>query len=84
MLKSLRSRLAVLVMVLSVSLMSALPAMAQSDTITVDTGAFISEINNWFPMAVSIAAIGVGIAGAFALARFVGRMILDAFNGRMS
>ncbi len=59
------------------------PTFAQSDSITVDTGVFISEINNWLPMALTVTAIGVGVAGAFALALFVGRMLLNAFNGRL-
>ncbi|MEO0564850.1 MAG: hypothetical protein AAF125_22275 [Chloroflexota bacterium] len=64
-------------------LLAAVPTFAQSDTITVDTGLFISEINNWLPMALTITAIGVGIAGGFALAGMVGRMIVNAFNGRI-
>ena len=64
-------------------LATALPAMAQSDAITVDTGAFIAASNQWFPMAVQIITIGVGIAGAFALAQYVGRMILGALQGKM-
>ncbi|MEO1442446.1 MAG: hypothetical protein AAFV33_18745 [Chloroflexota bacterium] len=55
---------------------------AQSDTINIDTGVFISEINNWLPLAITIAAIGVGVSGAFALALFVGRLLVNAFNGR--
>ena len=59
------------------------PVLAQSDSIQFDTGTFIAEINNWLPMAISIAAIGVGIAGGFKLAQFVGRMIINAFDGRL-
>ena len=64
-------------------LVSAVPAFAQSDTISIDTGVFISQINNWLGMAIGVIAIGVGIAGAFALAQFVGSMIINAFNGRV-
>lgn len=52
-------------------------------TISVDTDQFINAINQWLPMAITIAAIGVGIAGGFKLAQFVGRMIVDAFDGRL-
>ncbi len=79
----LRSRLFLVYAALMATLVAAVPTFAQSDTLTVDTGAFIAAINDWFPMAVSIITIGVGIAGAFALARFVGRMILDALSGNM-
>lgn len=58
-------------------------AFAQSETISISTGEFIAAINQWLPMAMTIAAIGVGIAGGFKLARFVGRMIVDAFDGRL-
>jgi hypothetical protein len=57
-------------------------AFAQS-TLEIDANSFIASINTWLAMAISITAIGVGIAGAFALARYVGRMILDAFGGKM-
>ena len=83
MFKFVRSREFLVYMALIVLVVAAVPAFAQSDTLTVDTGAFITAINDWFPMAVSIITVGVGIAGAFALARFVGRMILDALSGNM-
>ncbi len=73
----------IILLVLAFALVLAVPTFAQSDTITVDTGVFISQINTWLPMALTITAIGVGIAGAFALAMFVGKMLLNAFNGRM-
>lgn len=56
---------------------------AQTTTIEVDTDMFITSINTWLPMAMTIAAIGVGIAGGFKLAQFIGRMIVDAFDGRL-
>ena len=59
------------------------PAFAQSDTIEIDSGLFIEQINIWLIMAMGIVAIGVGISGAFALSKMVGRMIVDALNGRM-
>ena len=58
-------------------------SFAQSDAISVDTSMFIAAINQWLPMAMTIAAIGVGIAGGFKLASFVGRMIVDAFDGKL-
>lgn len=74
----LRYALLLLVMAIAVA-----PIFAQSDTITVDTGMFIGAINNWLGMAMSIIAIGVGISGAFALAVFVGNMIVGALRGNM-
>ena len=73
-----------IVLVFGVLMALAVPAMAQAtDTISIDTGSFIAGINTWLPMAVSIIVIGVGIAGAFALAEFVGNMIIGAFRGKI-
>lgn len=58
-------------------------AFAQSATIEINTDDFINSINQWLPMAITIAAIGVGIAGGFKLAGYVGRMIVNAFDGRI-
>lgn len=57
---------------------------AQSTTIEFDPDIFIAAINQWLPMSMSIQAIGVGIAGAFALAGVVGLMIVNAFRGRIT
>lgn len=69
---------------LAILVFSAMPAFAQSVSVDVDTDTFISAINQWLPLALALTAIGVGIAGAFALANMVGRMIIDAFNGRVT
>lgn len=69
--------------VVMLALFMASVSMAQSSTIDIDTNSFIDAINQWLPMAVTIAAIGVGIAGGFKLAQFVGRMIVNAFDGRL-
>lgn len=58
-------------------------SFAQSASLDIDADLFINSINSWLSMAIALVAIGVGIAGAFALARYVGRMILDAFNGKI-
>lgn len=55
---------------------------AQSVDLDIDTNDFITAINLWLGLAISIVVIGVGIKGAFALARMVGDMIVDAFNFR--
>ena len=55
---------------------------AQSDIVALDTDIFITQINQWLPMALQIVAIGVGIAAAFALAGMVGMMLVNAFKGR--
>lgn len=73
-----------LVMVVVVMAVAVTPAFAQTSTILVDTDQFIGAINSWLPMALSIMAIGVGIAGAFALAKFVGNMIIGALSGKIS
>lgn len=79
-----RQTLVTMLVVFALLVVSVASVAAQSSsTITIDTGAFILGINTWLPMAISIIVIGVGIAGAFALARFVGRMIVDAFDGKI-
>lgn len=79
-----RDRKSVIVSIL-VFVVGAIPAFAQTTpTISIDTDQFMSAINTWLPMAVQIAAIGVGISAAFALATFVGNMITNAFSGRGS
>ena len=71
-------------MVIAIVVLAAVPTFAQSSsTVDLDASVFISAINTWLPMALSIGAIGVGIAGAFALMKYVGKMIIDAFNGRV-
>ena len=82
MLKTIRSRLLLFMALVSVLAM-AVPAFAQSDTLSVDTSIFISAINDWLGMSLGIVAIGVGISGAFALATFVGALIVNALRGRM-
>lgn len=72
-----------ILLALVVLIASVAPSFAQSATLDIDADTFITSINTWLSMAIAITAIGVGIAGAFALARYVGRMILDAFNGKM-
>jgi hypothetical protein len=56
---------------------------AQSATIDIDTDTFINAINQWLPLALTITAIGVGIAGGFKLAMFIGRMLINAFDGKL-
>jgi hypothetical protein len=68
---------------IAVLMMVAGASFAQSASIDIDTDTFITAINQWLPMAITIAAIGVGIAGGFKLAQFVGRMIVNAFDGRL-
>lgn len=68
--------------IMSTMLVLVSPIMAQSDTISIDTGTFITEINNWIGVAIAIVAIGVGISAAFALAQYVGNMFVSAFSGR--
>lgn len=58
-------------------------AFAQSAAIEIDTDTFINAINQWLPLALTITAIGVGIAGGFKLAMFIGRMLINAFDGRL-
>ena len=55
---------------------------AQSLDLEIDAADFISSINIWLALAVSVVVIGVGIRGAFALAKYVGDMIVNAFEGR--
>lgn len=73
-------------MIAAAMLLLAVPAFAQDPAPTVnldiDTDQFITAINTWLPLAISIIVIGVGIRGAFALAQFVGKLITDAFTQR--
>lgn len=78
----LRARIQYLIAALVLSLANAM-AMAQSATIDIDTDTFINAINQWLPLALTITAIGVGIAGGFKLAMFIGRMLINAFDGRI-
>lgn len=78
--QALISKWMILVLVLAIAVA---PSFAQTATIDINTDDFINQINNWLPMAITIAAIGVGIAGGFKLAQFVGRMIVNAFDGRL-
>lgn len=58
-------------------------SFAQTASIDIDTDVFIGAINQWLPLALTITAIGVGIAGGFKLAMFIGRMLINAFDGRI-
>lgn len=71
------------IMAMMILAIGAVPSFAQSATLEIDSDVFINSINLWLGMAISIVAIGVGIAGAFALARYVGQMILSAFSGKI-
>jgi hypothetical protein len=57
--------------------------VSAQETIIVDTDSFITAINDWLVIALPIVAIGVGISGAFAIALFIGRMIITAFEGKI-
>lgn len=70
-------------MIFAVFMVMAVPAFAQEPAtvnLDIDTDQFITAINTWLPLAISIIVIGVGIRGAFALAQFVGKLITDAFS----
>jgi hypothetical protein len=76
--------LMVLILALGAVLVSADPLdapLAASVTLDINTDDFITGINDWLVVALPIVAIGVGISGAFAIALFIGRMIINAFKG---
>ena len=73
------NRYAILIFVLA---MSAISSFAQTTVpIVVDTNAIFTETNTWIEVFVPIVAIGIGIAVALAILRFIGKQIVSAFNG---
>jgi len=56
----------------------AAPALAQSDTITVDTGVLFTQTNSWITVLLPIFAIGGGIAIAAAVLTLIVSMIKKA------
>lgn len=70
------------IVIAMVILIMAMPSFAQSVSLNVNTDDFINAINQWMTLAVGIIVIGVGIRGAFALANYVGDMIINAFSMR--
>ncbi|MEM9954347.1 MAG: hypothetical protein AAF846_22240 [Chloroflexota bacterium] len=71
-----------MVLLAIVLVLAVMPSFAQSISLDVETDEFISAINQWLPLAISIVVIGVGIRGGFALANYVGDMITSSFNMR--
>ena len=49
--------------------------------IVVDTNQIFSSVNSWIVTFVPIVAIGLGIAIALAILTFIGKQILNAFQG---
>lgn len=71
-------------------LMGSMAAFAQTNTpipptatvtpgLTVPTNEFFTSTNSWISTFAPILAIGVGIAVALAILRFIGKQIVDAF-----
>jgi cadmium resistance protein CadD (predicted permease) len=58
------------------------PVFAQTPVpIVVDTNQIFSSVNSWIVTFVPIVAIGLGIAIALAILTFIGKQILNAFQG---
>ena len=56
------------------------PAFAQV-TLDIPTDDIFTSINGWIVTFVPVVAIGIGIAAALAILRFVGNEIIKAFKG---
>lgn len=79
-----RKRLVLFAVLVAVFVISALPAAAQSTTITVDTDVLFSSVNQWIATFLPVLAIPIGIAIALALLWMIGSQIVNAFKGRSS
>jgi len=64
-------------MTLAFIMVMTVPSMAQSDSITVDTGAIFTNTNLWIPVMITILAIPAGIRIAMAIVQ----LIIDQFVG---
>jgi hypothetical protein len=69
-----------LIMVVMVLAITALQAFAQV-AIVVDTDTIFTEANTWIAVFTPIVAIGIGIAIALAILKFIGAQIVSAFKG---
>lgn len=79
-----RKRLVLFAVLVAVFVVTALPAAAQSTTITVDTDVLFSSVNQWIATFLPVLAIPIGIAIALALLWMIGSQIVNAFKGRSS
>ncbi len=79
-----RKRFVLFFVLVAVFVVSALPAAAQSTTITVDTDVLFSSVNQWIATFLPVLAIPIGIAIALALLWMIGSQIVNAFKGRSS
>ncbi len=75
-LRSLRLR----VFIIAVIVFSAVMVSFAQVQITVDTDAIFTEANVWIAVFTPIVAIGIGIAIALAILRFIGKQIVSAFK----
>lgn len=55
------------------------PTATVTPGLTVPTNEFFTSTNSWIQTFAPILAIGVGIAVALAILRFIGKQIVDAF-----
>lgn len=58
---------------------TAIPPTATNVILTVPTNQFFTSANSWITQFAPVLAIGVGIAVALAILRFIGKQIVDAF-----
>lgn len=77
-----RRNVVIMAIMVFVFVFAGIAGAQDSVTLDVSTDEFISAINQWLPLAISVVVIGVGISGAFALAQFVGSLITNAFRMR--
>jgi len=74
-----RSKFFITLMIVVIALVNALSVFAQV-AITIDTDVIFTEANTWITVFTPIVAIGIGIAIALAILRFIGKQIVSAFN----
>jgi hypothetical protein len=79
MLEVMRSKFFITLMIVVIALVNALSVFAQV-AITIDTDVIFTEANTWITVFTPIVAIGIGIAIALAILRFIGKQIVSAFN----
>lgn len=58
----------------------AVPSMAQSDSINVDTGILITNVNLWIPIIFAILALPAGIRIAMRIVNFIIEAFVGAFR----
>jgi hypothetical protein len=79
---AIRNKTYALSFLLALLFVLAVPAFAQTPVpIVIDTNEIFTQTNIWIDVFIPIMAIGIGIAVALAILKFIGGEILKAFRG---